>query len=271
MNTEISQGNSMKTIVFCTTCKNRYQHLKETLPKNLADNNLPTTKFVVLDYNSADDMAVRIEQDFAKEIASGRLIYYKYHENYKFKMAHAKNLAHRLGLKEGADILVNLDADNFTGPNFDQYILNQLDSEPNSFLWANMVKGVMPKGISGRIVCTKHQFLIGGGYDEKYENYSPDDKDYKARLVRLEFKPLEIDAIYLNAIRHNDKMRFKEYPESKNPTSEDFQIDQKNTVVNYGKVGCGMVTRNFDYTAINIRPIPTRIFGIGTHLSLIHI
>jgi len=255
-----------KSVIFCTTCKNRYQHLAETLPKNLADNNMPNTKFVVVDYNSGDDMAERISKDHAKDIASGKLIYYKYHADHKFRMAHAKNLAHRLGIINGGDILVNLDADNFTTKDFDRYVDFKFAVAEDVFLWANMIKGVLPKGISGRIVCSRDQFILSGGYDEKYDTYSPDDKDYVARLGRLGFVRESIDPKYLRAVRHNDKMRFKEYPDAAFADAEDFWIDPKNRVVNYGNFGCGVVTKNFNNDVeYDISPVPTRVFGIGCH------
>jgi hypothetical protein len=257
---------SNRKIVFCSTCKNRYQHLRETIPKNLRDNVLENSKFVVVDYCSGDDMAQSIKSDHMRDLESGRLVYYKYHAEHSFRMAHAKNIAHRLGILEGGDILVNLDADNFTEPDFDKFILEHYDTHgENSFLWANMIKGVLPKGISGRIVVTKNQFILSGGYDEKYRTYSPDDKDFRARLIRLGFDPFEVPPSHLNAIRHNDKMRFKEYPEAKDADAEDFGIDQWNRVVNYGDVGCGLVSKNFSEERFEVEPIPTRIFGIGMH------
>src|SRR5277367_4884887 len=132
-----------------------------------------------------------------------------------FKMAHAKNMAHRLGILEGADILVNLDADNFTGWGFAEYIAAAFESYYNQkqdvFMWAKMIKGQLPRGINGRIAVSKDAFLKVGGYDEQFHTWSPDDKDFNLRLRRLGYKPVEIDPSYLNAIRHNDKIRFKEY------------------------------------------------------------
>ena len=252
------------SVVFCTTCKNRYQHLAETLPRNLADNTLPDTRFVVLDYNSGDDMAERVATDFWDDLCTGKLAYYKYHGLHSFRMAHAKNMAHRLGMKHG-DLLVNLDADNFTGPGFDRYVQKMFAENENAFLWSDMIKGVLPKGVSGRIACTSDAFLLAGGYDEKYETYSPDDKDFNARLRRLGYNPVSIDPSYLNAIRHNDKMRFREYPEAADKGDEDFGIDQHNRVVNYGQFGCGDVTSGFWGTGLTLSPLPTRIFGIGMH------
>jgi hypothetical protein len=210
-------------------------------------------------------MAYEIHRDYQDEMASGKLTYYRYFGQHAFRMAHAKNLAHRLGIREGGTVLCNLDADNFTGLNFDAYIRNHFHTDRRVLLWANMVKGVMPKGISGRIVCTKDAFLLAGGYDEKYTTYSPDDKDFRARLMRMEHEPLEIDPRFLNAIRHTDKMRFKEYPEAADSEAEEFAISQTNRVVNNGHFGCAMVHRNFVPEAIEMKPIPTRIFGIGAH------
>lgn len=252
-------------IAFVTTCKNRWQHLRETLPRNLADNKLAETKFVVVDYNSQDEMAEDIWRDYQEELASGKLTYYRYFGEHSFRMAHAKNLAHRLGIREGATVLCNLDADNFTGKDFDAYLGNHFHTDRRVVLWANMVKGVMPKGISGRIACTKDSFLLAGGYDEKYTTYSPDDKDFRARLIRMEHEPIEIDPKFLNAIRHNDKLRFKEYPEAADSDAEEFSINQTNRCVNNGYFGCGLVHRNFVPQAIELKPIPTRVFGIGCH------
>ena len=39
------------------------------------------------------------------------------------------------------------------------------------------------------------------------------------------------------------------------------------TIANFGNVGCGTVYRNFSEESIELKPIPTRIFGIGMHKS----
>jgi hypothetical protein len=58
------------------------------------------------------------------------------------------------------------------------------------------------------------------------------------------------------------------YPEAKQ-NEENGQVDilraGTNTVVNYGNFGCGVVYRNFDPTPIELKPLPTRVFGIGLH------
>lgn len=258
-------------IVFCTTCKNRTTHLQQTLPKNLADNaDYPNCKFVVLDYNSQDNLISYLKSSHSSDIASGRLVVYSMPPGpngpIPFQMTHAKNLAHRLGIVEGADILVNLDADNYTCKDFANYIAEQVDE--NTYLWAKMIPGQFTRGISGRIVVTKNAFINAGGYDEKCSTWWSDDKDFNIRLGRLGYHGREIPHVYLDAVSHNDKIRFKEYPHVKtNAGEDDFDLsDFDNTIVNFGNFGCGTVHRNFDLSIpVELSHIPTRIFGIGMH------
>jgi hypothetical protein len=250
---------------FCTTCKGRAQHVTETLPANLRSN--AKARFVLVNYNSPDHLDAFVRQRHMADVESGRLTVYRFTEPGPFRMAHAKNLAHRLAMLEGADVLVNLDADNFAGPNFDDYVLGRLEAyEGDAFLWAHMKKGEMRRGISGRIAVTAHAFLESGGYDEVFAAWGPDDKDFNARLRRLGLRPLEIDEEYLDAINHNDKTRFREYPDVKYAT-EDFLLPGREhvRVVNRGQIGLGVVYKNFGRDPIEILPVPTRIFGIGMH------
>ena len=250
-------------IVFCTTCKGRTQHLEVTLPQNLADNK--SSKFVILNYGDPGPLR-KFLSGFEKERESGRLVVYVHPCEGPFRMAHAKNMAHRLAMREGGDILVNLDADNFAGRDFDRYVEEQ-DMSSN-FLWAKMVKGEMTRGISGRIVVNKHMFLNAGGYDEQFHTWSPDDKDFNLRLQRLGYAGLEIPQDYLNSVLHNDKMRFKEYPHAKSSYGESqFEKvhDSEVTVANFGRLGCGRVRRSYSGESLDLLPLPTRIFGIGMH------
>ncbi len=263
------------SVVFCTTCKGRAQHVEQTLPINLSDNSpcngYGVSKFVILDYNSQDGLIEYLKR-FQRWIDEGRLVVYSYREDVPFRMAHAKNMAHRLGMLEGAEILVNLDADNYTGPGFGSYVAAEFKKHgDNAFLWAKMVKGEMPRGINGRIAVTVSAFLKSGGYDEEqFNTWSPDDKDFNCRLRRLGYDGVEIDPRFLNAVRHNDKMRFREYPYVKCNDYEDARFASvahaDTTIANYGKIGLGTVYRNFDFSnSVELKPLPTRIFGVGLH------
>jgi len=256
-------------IAFCTTCKGRLSHLIETLPKNIEDNkDYPNCIFVVVDYGYDLEVQKYILTNFAKEVEEGTVVFYSYPYSGKFRMAHAKNMAHRLGILHGADILVNMDADNFTGKSFAKYVSESFDKNgTKSFLWSNMIPGVLPRGISGRIAVNKEAFLKAGGYDERYAAWGRDDKDFNERLTALGYQKHEIDPAYLLAIRHNDKIRFKEYPHIAKIAVEDEEIagHLTNRVVNEGNVGTGTVIRCYDGKVIDLKPIPARIFNIGWH------
>lgn len=260
-------------IVFATTCRGRANHLKSTLPQNLKDN--PFTKFVVLDYGSDDGIGTWLLNEFPHEIECGRLTIYSFPEADRFRMSHAKNLAHRCAIAEGADVIVNLDADNLTGPNFAGYIdevfrVARVDANmyglPGIFLWARMLQGKMRRGVSGRIAMTTKDFWLTGGYDELYEDWGPDDKDMNVRLERLGRIPVEIPAQFLDAIHHQDKLRFREYPHARPKpgcSQEQFYPGHDRVVANGGVIGCGVVYRNYGWHATVFNPVPSRIFCIG--------
>jgi glycosyltransferase involved in cell wall biosynthesis len=268
---------SAHTVAFCTTCKGRVQHIEQTLPKNISDNaNYPNLKYIILDYGSPDRLLTYLKENYRDSLERGRLVVYSFREQGPFRMAHAKNMAHRLGMLEGADILVNLDADNFASPNFAQYLDETFRSfegaKDEVFLWARMIKegaDRLPRGISGRIAVSANAFLKSGGYDECYDTWAPDDKDFNARLRRMGCRGIEIDNHYLGGVLHNDKMRFKEYPhvrKQKDGYDEFALVEGRNsTIANYGQIGCGTVFKNFSDVPIVLRPLPTRIFGIGMH------
>jgi len=257
-------------IVFCITCRGRNQHVRLTLPKNLVDNaSFRDCKFVLLDYGSPDDLVSYVLTHHMNSIQAGRLVLYRFPDQKGFKMAHAKNMAHRCGILEGGDVLVNLDADNFTGPGFAEY-LAECFREPNIFMWTRVRpldgSDKLPKGSSGRIAVSAHAFLNVGGYDEKYETWAPDDKDFNARLRRIGYQAREIDRDYIDVVLHNDKMRFRDYPHlRKSIYSSEFELDEGTTIANFGNFGCGAVYRNFERNPIELKPLPTRIFGIGMH------
>lgn len=257
-------------IVFCTTCKGRVQHIEQTLPANLKDAESSDCKFLVLDYNSTDYLCDYLTS-FRDEIEKGKLVVYSFKQPGPFKMAHAKNMAHRLGILEGGDILCNLDADNLTGPGFAEYIAKRFtEATDEIFLWAKMIQGKLAKGISGRIVVSARAFLNAGGYDERYSTWGPDDKDFQTRLRRMGYQACQIPPDFLLAVLHNNRMRFKEYPEAQTLMGEEqFHqeiYESENTVVNWGRFGEGIVFRNLDFSRpITLGPLPTRIFGIGMH------
>lgn len=255
-------------IALVTTCKGRAQHIKQTLAQNLADNAAyPNVVFVLLDYGSQDDLKSYVAHAHRADIVDGRLVYYSFPQADVFRMAHAKNMAHRLGMLEGGELIVNLDADNLTGPNFAIWLAVQYKKHgAGTFWWGKMIPGVLPRGISGRIVVPRAAFVNAGGYDERFETWSHDDKDFNGRLRALGYVAREIEPRFLRGVRHNDKMRFREYPHARGRPYEEVQaVCGGSPVANAGRFGMGVVFRNFGRRPIELNAVPTRIFGIGLH------
>ncbi len=228
-------------------------------------------KFVILDYGSQDHLLEYLKTSFENEIATGRVVVYSYRGEHPFRMAHAKNMAHRLGMFEGADVLVNLDADNYLHDGFEDFVEMGMAMAPGNFLWAGMVRGKGKKfrGVSGRIVVSAKAFIKTGGYDEKkFATWGHDDTDFNQRLTFLGYNPVEIDPYYLECIPHGDGIRFREYPQAQpmDPGAEDrAPMPGPTAVANFGNIGCGEVWNVQGNYKVVLEPIPTRIFGIGLH------
>lgn len=266
----------MKRIVFCTTAKGRTPHIKITLPTNLSDNrNDLEAKFVLLDYGDQDGLLNYVFKNHKDDMESGRLAVYSFLDPNPgpFRMAHAKNMAARCAMLEGADIIVTLDADNYAQPGFAQFIADSL-AEPNTFLCPDfpLIKslphgpGRPMRGYAGRLAIRTQDFIKAGGYHEIYDVWGSEDMDMIFRLQRMGLSMRHIPNEYLNTIPHSAEVRFREYPEALQFENKQHVRDieaRTETVVNYGKIGCGVVRRHPDATKITLAPLPTRVFGIG--------
>jgi len=179
-------------------------------------------------------------------LETGRVSLYNYKASGPFHMTHAKNMAHRLGMLEGADVLVNLDADNYLGDGFEDFVSGVFKCDSNAFLWSGIVKGKGKKlrGVSGRLAVTPAAFLKAGGYDERFLTWARDDKDFNERLCYLGYRPIQTDNCYLEAIPHSDGIRFREWPEVREKVSDEDDAGGalQSSVVNSGNIGCGEVS-----------------------------
>ena len=265
-------------IVFATTCKGRLAHLAQTLPRNLAGN--PGAKFVLLGYRDGPELAGYILTHHQQDIASGRLVFYELPGEGPFHVAHAKNVAARCGLREGAKILVTLDADNFAGDGFAEFIAEKFAEpgvRPGIFLCPDfLLIHSLPhgperpaRGYAGRLALWAQDFVKAGGYDEAFSTWRGEDTDMIFRLQRMGYAMRHIGNRYLEVIPHGAEVRFKEYPHARQYENKDEAkaIEARGaTVANFGRFGCGAVCRNFDYARpVTLAPVPTRIFGVGMH------
>lgn len=272
-------SDHMPRIAFVTTCRGRTLHLRQTLPKNIADNkDYANCVFVVLIYSSGTEAKQYLTTHHSEDIASGRLVVYSYDDGgHAFKMALSKNIAMRCGILEGADILVTQDADNFTGTSFAHFVANTFREPgirpgifmcPNYLLIKSLPHGAErpARGYAGRLAIWAQTFVKMGGYDEIYDCWGSEDIDINFRLQRSGYAMRYIENGFLRAINHSAEVRFKEYPHAR-AYENDNQVNvikaRTETVVNFGKFGLGTVRRNFSQQPIELGPIPTRVFGVG--------
>lgn len=258
-------------ITFITTCKGRLDHIKLTLRKNITNN--PGATFVLLGYNDKE-LAKYIYENFEEEIDNGSLVFYQFKEDVSFQMSHAKNMVARCAILEGADIIVTTDADNYTGNCFNQFITEKM--KEGVFLCPDFPKiKSLPhgknrpqRGYAGRLVINAHDFIKMGGYNETFTTWRGEDIDMITRLQHLGYTMEFIDNKFLEAIPHSAEIRFKEYPHAQvYETQGEWKTicDEAGSIVNNGKIGCGTVFRNFSSTPIELKSLPTRVFGIGLH------
>lgn len=162
-------------ISYCTTLKDRIEHLVQTLPKTVAAMT-PTDELIIMDYGSASPDVVRAR---VKEVAAGdrRVFLYRYETRY-WRVAHAKNITHRMGINH---ILCNLDADNWITEGFSEYLRENVNDD--------LIVAARPRidrrsGSDGRIALTDSLFNRIGGYDERMEVWGCDATDLKCRACR---------------------------------------------------------------------------------------
>jgi len=190
-------------ISLCTTCKGRAHHLKETLPLNMRDNgDDPAVEFLILDYDSPDDLQAWVHRELKSQIEAGIVTYLRLEGYPAFSMPHSRNVAFRAAR---GDILCNVDADNFIGPGFVSFLRRFFAQHPEGFLRPHG-----PPGTNGRIACRRNQFMEIGGYDEKMgDGWGYEDVDFAARLSAAGFKGKPMPGRYLSAIPHSDSMRLE--------------------------------------------------------------
>lgn len=168
-------------ISLCTTCMNRLDDLKQTLPQNIKDNlNYPNIEFVLLDYNSKDGLGDWVKSEMRDYIERGTLVYYKTEEPEFFDMSHSRNIAFKVATGEIAN---NIDADAFTNKGFAECINRLANEQPEKAIFAKS-----RQLLRGRQGYFKKEFIELGGYDETLLGYGHDDADLMNRAWESGFK-----------------------------------------------------------------------------------
>lgn len=229
-------------ISFCITCKGRLDHLKATLPKNIKDNlplssKDPQVEFVVLDYDCPKDTIGWLlnDPDIKPYLDNGVVKVASLDNNgtKNFHHAHAKNIAHRLAT---GDVVCNLDADNYTGSRFANYLAEAFEEDSQIIVHpCNSINAKVPKeerGFYGRIAMTMENFISLGGYDEvKYPagcSWGGEDTHLirRARIAGLQDSKIT-DMEYLSVISHDNIDRVKLSVDADNVDAEVSRLDEE--------------------------------------------
>ncbi|MEM9024502.1 MAG: sulfotransferase, partial [Bacteroidota bacterium] len=198
-----TQYRAYPRISFCIACMGRLSHIQATLKQNLDDNaRYARCEFVLLDYNSPDGMEDWVQTNFSEYLEEGRLVYCRTTEPAHFQHAHARNLALQLG---SGEILVNVDADNFTGPDFAFYLAEAMQHRDQFACGITAYRHGF--GSFGRVAVWREQFHAVNGYDEGMSGYGYEDDDFYSRLVQHGYRPLGIPMRFLRGIKHGNDLR----------------------------------------------------------------
>lgn len=238
-------------VSFFTTCKNRLEHLKQTLPKNLAHHkDDPNVEFVILDYDSQDGLGEWIKEEMMEHIKSGKLVYCRANGYPKFQMSHSKNCAARL--TRGA-IICNMDSDNETGAKFAEWLRRAVKDGR----WAGTES--FTDDFGGRQAFRRADFYALGGFDEQMIGWGSDDYDIAVRARLLGLKCVEVPAIYKYSLSHSNELRGRYMEVADKDVSNSHNLDRahKNHAaklirVNPGRWGAILVERNFDGKVVSV-------------------
>ena len=168
-------------VTLSTCCRNRAEHVKETFLKNLEDNQQEYVRFLLVNYNSQDDLDEWAREHLAQYIPSGRVLYVHEKTADRFKHAHARNVAIRAC---NSDVICNVDADNFTGENFGRWLRERYLDSTGKPMFTAWVKGAPSGDIFGRISFMRKHVIALGGYNEDLNYWGVEDWDIVKRAER---------------------------------------------------------------------------------------
>jgi hypothetical protein len=232
-----------------TTCMDRLDDLKLTLPQNVEDNlNYRKFEFLVLDYNSTrDDIGGWIKSRMPEYLEKGIVTYYRTDEPKQYSMAHSRNICFKLAT---GFLVNNVDADNFINPGFFDYLNRLAHQQPEKAIFA---KG--KRSLHGRLGFYKHEFInLLGGYDEGLTGYGAEDHDLMQRAWALGFKLMWYGGQFYKGTPNHKKHQVEnfdekdwKYTESRNKVISLFNLTYGRFKANQKKEwGKALVVKNFN-------------------------
>ena len=223
-------------ISLCTTCMDRLDSLKQTMPQNINDNiDYPNVEFVLLDYNSKkDDIGGWVKINLMEYIERGILNYFRTEEPEYFDMSHSRNVAF---LAASGDVVNNIDADAFAKKGFAEFVNKLANEIPEKAIFAKS-----RQLLRGRMGLFRKDFIeLLAGYDEtNVRHYGHDDANLLHRAWELGFimMPYSRHGDFVGTIAHHIKHQEGNYP---NPW---WESEGKNRLISYATIIVGQYKAN---------------------------
>ena len=206
---------SRRSVSLCTTVKDRFEHLVQTFPRNIRDNEAyGNCEFLLLDYQCPDPRTRKwVEEELGPYIDRGMVNYYYYPHGQTFHISHARNLAFRLAR---GDILCSVDADTFLGRGFVAYASAVLSRD------CMFIRASKYSNLAGRICIRRQHFEAVGGFDERFTGWGVEDEDFADRLRMTGLQEKRVAHLrFRKSISHEDELRTRYYTKDKETSLRD--------------------------------------------------
>lgn len=181
-------------------------HLEKTLPHNLqAVPENSRFEYVLLNYNSQDEMDDYVMTNFKKEMKSGKLRYLKEESVEHFSPPHSRNVSF---LGSTGDVVCNVDVDNYINEDFCEYLYWEFKNRE----YPTIVHAMNTPNQNGwgRLAMTKKDFIEIGGYSEYMQGYGGEDVDLFDRARDQQWNLVRMPECYVNnIISHSNEARIE--------------------------------------------------------------
>jgi predicted glycosyltransferase involved in capsule biosynthesis len=222
-------------ISFCTSCTKRLHHIKETFISNLENNiDYGDIEFVLLNWNSQDGMNEWVQQNLKGYIDDGVVKYLHTKQAPHFEMARTKNVTAK---NASGEIVCWVDGDNFISENYAEYLNEKFNENENIILnnIRRVNKGNPASSNWGRIAIMKKYFLEVRGYDETFQGWGWEERDFKQRIqLHLNLKDVKFEKHDSNFIEHESSFHRPKRSNLRNRELARQNRKEKRYIVNTG-------------------------------------
>ena len=186
-----------------TTCKGRLDHLRQTAPRFAEQ----FERWCLVDYDCPDASGDWVEQ----HAFLGSVVERLGKPAKRFHKTRALNLGAARAAREGARVLVFVDADMLIEPGFARGIAERM--RERHFLIAGLNGQHDRPGLTGLLACNVEDFRRVGGFNEHFRDWGLEDIEMRLRLnlrggCTFGRVPVELMA----TIPHSDARRTEHYP-----------------------------------------------------------